>query len=182
MPLRGQMFWGHIWKRTVEKNQTNATNATFPLFRQAIWGYIWKPTVEKSQTNVTCVIMHLRMQAIWGHIWKHTVEKSQTNATIVIMRLLRQIIWGYMWKCTLEKTQNAHSRKLEKIKEWSEIFQLSIMWFVYFYEISNTFLHFFTCCFGFYTSLISLKNNALFNSFKWTGLLLPLIPHKNSNT
>ena len=51
--------------------------------RQAVWGDIWKHTVEKGQTNATNVAMHLLRQAIWGFIWKHTVEKSQTNAISV---------------------------------------------------------------------------------------------------
>ena len=32
-------------------------------------GNIWKRTVEKSQTNATSVIMHPLVQAIWGNIW-----------------------------------------------------------------------------------------------------------------
>ena len=41
-----------------------------PLLKHAIWGHIWKCTVEKSQTNATNVTMHLLRQEIWGHIWK----------------------------------------------------------------------------------------------------------------
>ena len=52
-----QEIWGHIWKRTLEKSQINATNATMHLLRQAIWGTIWKYTVEKSQTNATNATM-----------------------------------------------------------------------------------------------------------------------------
>ena len=52
-----------------------------PPLRQAIWWNIWKHTVEKSRTNATNVTLHLLTQAIWGHIWKHTLEKSETNAT-----------------------------------------------------------------------------------------------------
>ena len=33
-------IWGHIWKCTVEKSQTNATNVTIPHLRQAISGHI----------------------------------------------------------------------------------------------------------------------------------------------
>ena len=90
-------IWGHIWKRTVEKRPTNATNVIMPLLRQAIWGDIWKHTVEKSQTNAPNVTLHPLRQSIWGHIWKHTVEKSQTNATNVTLPLLRQSIWGHIW-------------------------------------------------------------------------------------
>ena len=39
-------IWGHIWKRTVKKSQTNATNVTMLLLGQAIWESIWKCTVE----------------------------------------------------------------------------------------------------------------------------------------
>ena len=42
--------------------------------RQAIWGDIWKRTVDKSQTNASNVNMHLLMQAIWGDIWKRTMQ------------------------------------------------------------------------------------------------------------
>ena len=41
----------------MEKNQTNAANVTMNYLGQAIWGDIWKRTLEKSQTNVTNVIV-----------------------------------------------------------------------------------------------------------------------------
>ena len=96
----GQAIWGHIWRHTVEKSQTNAINVTLLALRQAIWGIIWKFTVEKSQTNATSVIMHPLIWALWGHIWRHTVEKSQTNATNVILHPLIQVLWGHIWKHT----------------------------------------------------------------------------------
>ena len=43
-----QAIWGHIWKRTVEKSQMNATNVTLHPHRQEIWGDIWKSTVGKN--------------------------------------------------------------------------------------------------------------------------------------
>ena len=108
MYLFGQAIWGHIWKRTVEKSQTNAPSVILHLLGQAIWGHIWKRTVKKSQTNAPSVILHLLGQAIWGHIWKHTVEKSQTNVTNVTMHALRQAVWGDIWKCTLEKDKKCN--------------------------------------------------------------------------
>ena len=39
--LFGQAILGHIRKRTVEKNQTNATKVTLPVKIQALWGNIW---------------------------------------------------------------------------------------------------------------------------------------------
>ena len=46
-------------------------------FGQMNWGDIWKHTVEKSQTKATDVTLHPNGQAVWGHIWKHTAEKSK---------------------------------------------------------------------------------------------------------
>ena len=71
----------------------------YPLWL-VILGLIWKHTMEKSQTSATNVIMHPFMLAIWGHIWKRTVENSQTNATNVTLLLLWQAIWGDIWKHT----------------------------------------------------------------------------------
>ena len=79
-------IWRDIWKRTVEKSQTNATNVTMLPLRQAIWRHIWRHTAEKSQTDVTSVTIHLSMKALWRYIWKCIVEKSQTNATSVTMQ------------------------------------------------------------------------------------------------
>ena len=96
-----QAIWGYIWKCTLGKSQTNATNVIMPHLVQVIRGHIWKHTVEKNQINATNVIMpHLR-QAIWGHILKRTVEKSQTNATNVTMPHIAQAIWGNIWKHTV---------------------------------------------------------------------------------
>ena len=36
--LLGQAIWGDIWRHTVEKRQTNATNVTMHPLREAIWG------------------------------------------------------------------------------------------------------------------------------------------------
>ena len=60
MPLLKQSIWGHIWKHTVDKIQTNATNATMPVLSKAIWGNIWKRTVEKikqMQPMWLCIIL-----------------------------------------------------------------------------------------------------------------------------
>ena len=123
----GQAIWGLIWKRTLEKSQTNTTkwlciltdtqfeytdkntqwrkakiNVTLPHLRQAIWKHI----AEKSQTNATNVTMPLLRQAIWGHIWKHTAGKSQTNATCdVILHPFTQAIWRYISKHIAGKSQ-----------------------------------------------------------------------------
>ena len=94
MYLPIQAIWGHIWKSTVEKGQTNVIYVTLRLLRQAICGDIWKYTVGKSQTNATNVTLHHLMQALWGDIWKRTVEKRQTNAANVTLHHLMQALWG----------------------------------------------------------------------------------------
>ena len=63
--LLGMPFGEH----TLEKIQS--TNVTLHPHRQAIWGDIWKRTVEKSQTNPTNVTLHpLTVQcfAVYYHI------------------------------------------------------------------------------------------------------------------
>ena len=97
-------IWGHIWKRTVEKSQTNATNATMPPLVQTIWGNIWKHTVGKSQTNATSVTLHHLGQAIWEHIWKRTVEKGQTNVWLYL-------VWPKFFEETYKEAQISGERR-----------------------------------------------------------------------
>ena len=52
------------------RSQINATNATLYSPSNVIWGHIWKHTVEKNQT--TSVIKHIFKQVIWECIWKFT--------------------------------------------------------------------------------------------------------------
>ena len=85
------IFWGHIWKCTVEKSQTNATSVTLHPFMYMFCGHILKCTVDKSQTNATSVTLNPFMHMFWGHILKCTVDKSQTNAASVTMPLLGQL-------------------------------------------------------------------------------------------
>ena len=101
----GQAIWGHIWRHTVEKSQTNATSVIMHPCMQVLWGHIWKSTVEKSRTNATSVIMHPPGQTVWRLIWKRIVEKSRTNATNVTIHVLRQEPWGDTWKHTAEESQ-----------------------------------------------------------------------------
>ena len=48
-------------------------------YQQAIWGHIWKRTMEKSQTNAINVILHCLMQVLWGDFLKSIMEKSQNK-------------------------------------------------------------------------------------------------------
>ena len=77
---------------------------------QVIWGHTWKHTLEKSQTNATCVTMHHLRQVIWGHTWKNTLEKSRTNVTSVTLPALTQVLWGDILRdtdqCRKDKSHN----------------------------------------------------------------------------
>ena len=56
----------NLWKRTVEKSKKCYR---CDLFGQAILGHIRKRTVEKNQTNATKVTLPVKIQALWGNIW-----------------------------------------------------------------------------------------------------------------
>ena len=108
-------FWGYTlpWSMTmmdsnVEKNHTNAANATMNLFKHTIWGDIWEVTLAKNRTNVTNATMHLFKLSIWGDIWKITQAKSSTNANNATMHLFKQAIWGHIWKLTLQKSNKCY--------------------------------------------------------------------------
>ena len=136
-PFR-QGIWGHIWKRTVEKRQTNATNVTMPQLRQAIWGHIWKHTVGKNQTNATNVIMHPLRKAIWGLIWKHTVEKRQTLATSLTLHPPEQAIWGLkddsyllrmgLWGKPVHELSECEICIYLQIQMWISMSNLDVAW------------------------------------------------------
>ena len=115
-PLR-QLLWRHIWKHTVEKGWSVATNVTMYQLVQVIWGDIWKYTMEKSRTNATNVTIHLLLHTIWGHIWRHTARKGETNAANVTSHLLLHSIWGCIWKHTVTETPSPRSKLLPKF--WS---------------------------------------------------------------
>ena len=124
----GQTIWGHIWKRTAEKSQTNATNATMHALIQVFWGDIWKYTVEKSQTDATNVILHNLIDSLWRHIWKHTAEKSQTNATNVNLHPFMQVLWAHIWNHTQEKRQTNTISPLHKSDEHNFCHWLHCNW------------------------------------------------------
>ena len=52
-------IWGNIWKSTVEKSQTNATNVTLPALTQVLWGDIWRDT---NQFRMNIIILDTYFQ------------------------------------------------------------------------------------------------------------------------
>ena len=71
-----QLCMGRDWKHPEERS-----SVTLLVLIQALRVNILKSTVEKNETNVTNALLNLYRQAIWGRVWKHTVEINQTNAT-----------------------------------------------------------------------------------------------------
>ena len=133
-----------MWKCTVEKSRTNATNVTMPPLRQAIWGDIWKHTVKAIATNVN---MPPLGQEILGNIWKCTEGKSQTNVINLTMPLLRQAIWGH----------------IENI-QWRNIKQKQPVWPTFFY---CDFSHNFSNCVHCRTVCICLAVTLQLAAFVW---------------
>ena len=144
MALLEQAIWGHIWKRTVEKSQTNATSVIMHPLEQEVWGDIWKRTVEKSHTIATSVAMHPPVQTNWGCIWEHTVEKSKCKCNQCDYWLcdLLQTPWRDMTQWSGEKSNIKSSvwlvfikgknlklsnlKLCKKAKEWSIWFYLKV--------------------------------------------------------
>ena len=71
-----QTLWGVIWKHTAENLKPKKCNLCDFASSQTgnLRRHIWKRTVDNSQTNASNVNMHLLMQAIWGDIWKRTMQ------------------------------------------------------------------------------------------------------------
>ena len=106
-----QVLWGDIWKRTVGRNQTNATNVTLHPHWQAIWGDIWRRTLEKAK----------QMQPVWlcvcsGRQFEETFENTQ-------WRKAKQM--QPMWLCILPDRQ--FEGTFEKA-QWRKAKQMQPMW------------------------------------------------------
>ena len=70
---RAGSFREHLKRHSREKaNKCNQCDFASSL--AVVLRYIWKRTVEKNQTNAASVIMHLLRQATWRTIWKNNME------------------------------------------------------------------------------------------------------------
>ena len=68
------MLGGHIWKRTVEKSETNETSVTFV---QTILGNIWNYTVMKGKTSAISVTAYLRLNFMKTHNQMFKIDINQ---------------------------------------------------------------------------------------------------------
>ena len=69
-------LWGHIWKPTVKKSQTNAASVIMHPFTHP-----FEDTFENGhRRNATSVIMYPPSQAIWGGVLKHTCDYAPSHA------------------------------------------------------------------------------------------------------
>ena len=130
MHLCTQTVWEDIWKPTLEKSRSNATNATSDLFTQTIWEHIWNSQWRKVVQMQLCICSDsqfektfensilrkiVQMQPTWlasvhsddlrKHLKTHT-GKSHWNATNATMHLFWQAMWEDIWKLTLEKNRS----------------------------------------------------------------------------
>ena len=62
--------------------QLNATSVIMNLLRNAIWRLLWKYTVEKSQTNATNVAMPPLNQINRKNVGKCTVDKNKQEQSV----------------------------------------------------------------------------------------------------
>ena len=67
---------GDIWKRTVEKSQTNATNVTMYSLGQAIWGLVWKHTVRQPNKCRQCDFISNQAGDLRRYLKTHSEKKS----------------------------------------------------------------------------------------------------------
>ena len=82
MPLLGQEIWGNIWKRTVEKNHTNATNVTLHLLickrPEVTFENTQRRKVEQMQTMWLCFCSRRPFEDTYENARWRKVEQMQT--------------------------------------------------------------------------------------------------------
>ena len=81
------------------------TNATLCPLKQTIWEHIWKRTVEKSQSNVTTVTLHLQCDSASSHVSNvgthlkiHTGDKSNSVTSHLFEETFQNAQWR-KFKC-----------------------------------------------------------------------------------
>ena len=143
-----QAIWGHIWKLTLEKKRTNATNATLHLFGQTIWGDIWKSI--QMQPMRLCICTGRQFET---HLKTHSGEKADKcnqchfasvradnlrrqlkkknvwMQPFATLHLFRQAIWVNIWKLPQVKNcSNAINATMHLYRQaiWGHIWKLTL--------------------------------------------------------
>ena len=105
MPLLRLAIWRHIWKRIVEKSQTNAANVTFPFLRQAIWRDIWQNYMER--------ICNIILSPCWNIIFmprKMIFDILYCKLTWHLILPLNSVGLGWQWTASVWTTDMPCSR------------------------------------------------------------------------
>ena len=71
-----QVIREHVWRDTLERDNTNASIVTLHHLDWYIWVHIWRDT-----SNATIMTMHHRAQRLWEDKGIETLPKKITNAT-----------------------------------------------------------------------------------------------------
>ena len=118
MHLIGKALWGHIWKHTVEKSLTNATNVTMHPPRQVIWGHIWKHTGERSNKCNQCDFTSSQAGNMCRHLKTHRGEQSnkcnQCNYAASRASHMRVHLKPHNGENTIKWKHDLLKKKLEK--------------------------------------------------------------------
>ena len=117
----GQVLWGDIWKRTLEKSQTNATNALVAMWLCLFWGRQFEDTFENTQWRQTKQMQLMWLYMLWSKCFQEPYEKTQRDVWLVTLTLSTLI------KNTLTKIhlQKIHPYKFSWIGHSKKIIVLS---------------------------------------------------------
>ena len=142
MPLLVQAIWGHIWKDTVEKSQTNATNALcrscngkveIGIFKFLREKYIWNIWTRikweaKLKTSIWNILTLLKWEAKLAH-WSGT---KWTDSMFYITTDWKSITNREKWK----------SEKIDKYSFTSQIRRLiQNIWNLFFQTLTPLFCY-----------------------------------------
>ena len=81
-----QATWGATWKHTLRKSHKNVTGATIPHIGRTVWRLIWRFTVGKSLTAATNAIIVPLKQPRWIHA--NTFGRKTKQMLSVQLRIL----------------------------------------------------------------------------------------------
>ena len=106
MHLLMQGTWGHIWKHTLEKNQTNATNVTCILSSKQ-----FKDTSENTQWRKVQQMQSMWLCILAGMPFEDAFEKTQWRKIIQLQPMWLCILYGRPFEEAFENAQWGRVKK-----------------------------------------------------------------------